>query len=72
VFRVAIAARASALVLFHNHPSGDPTPSLDDIRLTQRLAAAGEVVGIDVVDHVILADQRYRSLREMRILPWRG
>ena len=72
VFRAAVTARASAVVLFHNHPSGDPTPSIDDIQLTQRLVAAGQVVGIDVVDHVILADRRYRSLRESRILPWRG
>jgi DNA repair protein RadC len=72
VFRAAVTARASAVVLFHNHPSGDPTPSVDDVRLTQRRAAAGEVVGIDVVDHVILADRRYQSMRESRILPWRG
>jgi DNA repair protein RadC len=72
VFRAAVTARASGVVLFHNHPSGDPTPSIDDIRLTQRLAAAGHVVGIEVVDHVILADRRYQSLRESRILPWRG
>jgi DNA repair protein RadC len=72
VFRAAVTARASAVVLFHNHPSGDPTPSIDDIRLTQRLAAAGQVVGIEVMDHVILADRRYQSLRESRVLPWRG
>jgi DNA repair protein RadC len=72
VFRAAVTARASAVVLFHNHQSGDPTPSVDDIGLTQRLEAAGRVVGIDVVDHIILADRRYRSMRESRILPWRG
>jgi DNA repair protein RadC len=51
-------------VLFHNHPSGDPTPSTDDVALTARLVAAGALMGIDVVDHVILADNRYRSFQE--------
>ena len=64
VFREAIAASASVIVLFHNHPSGDPTPSPDDLVLTSRMVSAGLVVGIDVVDHVILADQRYFSLVE--------
>lgn len=64
VFREATAAGAAALVLFHNHPSGDPEPSDDDVRLTQRLMAAGVLMGIDVLDHVILADVRYFSFRE--------
>jgi DNA repair protein RadC len=64
VFREAALAGASALVLFHNHPSGDPTPSADDIRLTARLRQAGELMGIEVADHVILADDRYYSFRE--------
>jgi DNA repair protein RadC len=64
VFREAAAAGASSLVLFHNHPSGDPAPSPDDVRLTARLVRAGEVMGIDVVDHLILADHRYYSFRE--------
>jgi DNA repair protein RadC len=51
-------------VLFHNHPSGDPTPSRDDVDLTRRLVQAGELMGIDVLDHVILADTRYFSFRE--------
>jgi DNA repair protein RadC len=51
-------------VLFHNHPSGDPRPSSDDIDLTRRLAAAGVLMGIDVIDHVILADVRYYSFKE--------
>jgi len=51
-------------VLFHNHPSGDPEPSPDDVKLTQRLIAAGVLMGIDVIDHVILGDVRYCSLRE--------
>jgi DNA repair protein RadC len=65
VFREAAVGGAAAVVVFHNHPSGDPTPSPDDIELTQRLAAAGVVMGIDVVDHIILGDVRYWSFKEM-------
>jgi DNA repair protein RadC len=64
IFREATAAGAAAIVLFHNHPSGDPEPSADDVQLTKRLMAAGVLMGIDVIDHVILADVRYCSLRE--------
>ena len=64
VFREAAVAGASSVVLFHNHPSGDPAPSPDDVRLTARLVRAGEVMGIDVIDHLILADDRYYSFRE--------
>jgi DNA repair protein RadC len=63
VFREATAAGAAALVLFHNHPSGDPEPSEDDVRLTRRLVAAGVVMGIDVIDHLVLGNMRYCSLR---------
>ena len=69
VFREAIAGRAAAIVLFHNHPSGDPRPSADDVALTARLVDAGAVVGIDVLDHLILADQRYYSFTEAGPLP---
>jgi DNA repair protein RadC len=68
IFREAASAGAAALVLFHNHPSGDPEPSEDDVLLTRRLVAAGVLMGIDVVDHVILADARYCSLREKGFL----
>jgi DNA repair protein RadC len=64
VFREAASASAAAIVLFHNHPSGDPTPSTDDLVLTTRMVNAGDVMGIDVIDHLILADQRYYSLVE--------
>ena len=64
VFREATAGRAAAIVLFHNHPSGDPSPSQEDIVLTARMLRAGDVMGIDVVDHLILAEQRYFSLVE--------
>ena len=69
VFREAAAASASAVVLFHNHPSGDPTPSADDIALTSRLVQAGQVMGIDVLDHIVLSAQRYYSLSEAGGLP---
>jgi DNA repair protein RadC len=51
--------------VFHNHPSGDPSPSHEDVALTGRLAAAGQVMGIELLDHVILADARYYSFREV-------
>ena len=73
VFREAALASAAAIVLFHNHPSGDPTPSHDDFLLTTRMVNAGDVMGIDVIDHLILADQRYISLAESgRLQPRHG
>ncbi len=68
VFREAVAAGASALILFHNHPSGDPEPSADDVALTRRIMAAGDLMGIDVIDHIILGDTRYFSLRDANVL----
>jgi len=65
VFREAVVGRAAAIVVFHNHPSGDPTPSAADVELTRRLAAAGELMGVELVDHIVLADVRYCSLKEM-------
>jgi DNA repair protein RadC len=64
VFREAAVGGAAAIVLFHNHPSGDPSPSPDDQELTRRLAAAGALMGIDVVDHIILGDGCYCSFKE--------
>lgn len=68
IFREATAAGAAALVLFHNHPSGDPEPSDDDKHLTRRMVSAGIVMGIEVIDHVILGDVRYCSFRERGII----
>ncbi len=65
VFREAALSGAAALVLFHNHPSGDPLPSTDDLQLTERMIEAGELMGITVVDHVILGDTSYCSLRDI-------
>ena len=64
VFRTAAAGAAAALVLFHNHPSGDPTPSADDVALTARLVDAGALMGIEVVDHLVLGDAAYYSFKE--------
>jgi DNA repair protein RadC len=64
VFREAAIGGAAAVVAFHNHPSGDPAPSPDDVELTRRLVAAGVLMGIDVVDHIILGDVRYWSFKE--------
>lgn len=71
VFKLAIAANASAIVLVHNHPSGDPTPSEADIKVTRDLIRAGQVLKIEVLDHVILGhhsqhrERDYASLREL-------
>jgi DNA repair protein RadC len=64
VFQEAIVSRAAALVLFHNHPSGDPEPSAEDLALTRRLVSAGTLLGIQVLDHLVLGAGRYVSLKE--------
>jgi DNA repair protein RadC len=64
VYRAATIGGAAAIVVFHNHPSGDPTPSPEDVDLTRRLAAAGVLIGIDLVDHLILGDGKYWSFKE--------
>ncbi|MFC2011436.1 DNA repair protein RadC, partial [Chloroflexota bacterium] len=63
VFKEAISASAASVIFVHNHPSGDPEPSEDDMKLTERLAQAGEIVGIDVLDHIIVCDKNYISLK---------
>ena len=68
VFRAATVASASSIAVFHNHPSGDPRPSDDDLALTRQLAGAGDVMGIQVVDHIILGDGRWFSFRAARLL----
>ena len=64
VFRPALRESAAALVLVHNHPSGDPTPSREDREVTERLSRAGELLGVPVIDHVVIAERGYCSLRE--------
>jgi DNA repair protein RadC len=68
VFREAVALQAAGLVLFHNHPSGDPTPSREDRSLTRRLREAGNIMGIEVLDHVIVGRGRFVSLKEKGLL----
>ena len=68
LFREAINARAAAVILVHNHPSGDPAPSPEDIGLTRKLVEAGKLMDIPVLDHLILGDGKYISLKEKGIL----
>lgn len=65
VFRAAIKRSSASIVCAHNHPSGDPTPSPEDVEITKRLVQAGEIVGIDVLDHIVIGDKRYVSLKEL-------
>jgi len=63
VFKEAVSASAASVIFVHNHPSGDPEASEDDTGLTKRLAEAGEIMGIDVLDHIIIGDKKYLSLK---------
>ncbi len=63
VFKEAISASAASVIFVHNHPSGDPEASEDDIKLTERLTQAGEIVGIEVLDHIIVCDKKHLSLK---------
>lgn len=63
IFRVAVRKSASAVLCLHNHPSGDPTPSSEDVSVTARLTDAGRLLGIDLLDHIVIGDGRYISLR---------
>lgn len=64
VFKAALLANAAGIVLAHNHPSGDATPSPDDMALTRRLVDAGRLLGVDVLDHIVIGDGRHVSFRE--------
>lgn len=66
VFKEAIRRSAAAVILVHNHPSGHPEPSRDDVLITEQLRAAGRLVGIEVLDHLIIGERTYTSLREQR------
>ncbi|HHV62810.1 MAG TPA: DNA repair protein RadC [Firmicutes bacterium] len=68
VFKEAIRRSSAGIILVHNHPSGDPTPSVDDVKITERLIQAGKILGIDVLDHIILGDNKYFSMREKGLL----
>lgn len=68
VFKTAILGNSSSIIVAHNHPSGDPLPSKEDIDITQRLKEAGKIIGIDIIDHVIIGDNRYISLKEKGVV----
>ncbi|MHB9144081.1 MAG: RadC family protein [Symbiobacteriia bacterium] len=69
LFKGAIRRSAAAIILVHNHPSGDPTPSSEDLDVTGRLAAAGKILGIEVLDHIIIGDNQYASFKERGLDP---
>ena len=65
VFKIALLANAAAILIGHNHPSGDPTPSPADIDITSRLARASDLINVSLIDHLIVATDRYVSFREI-------
>lgn len=68
VFKTAVKCSAASIILVHNHPSGDPTPSKEDMEMTRRLVEAGSVMGIEVVDHLIIGQEKYCSFKERGLL----
>jgi len=65
VFSEAIVQGAASIICVHNHPSGDPTPSPEDLEVTRRLVAAGEIIGIQVLDHIVVGQHGFYSMKEM-------
>jgi DNA repair protein RadC len=72
LFISALSYHAVHIILVHNHPSGDAKASEEDIKVTRRIRDAGELLGVDLLDHIIIGDRCYTSLRENRILNTRG
>ncbi|HDL16053.1 MAG TPA: hypothetical protein ENH28_07880 [Euryarchaeota archaeon] len=68
IFRKAILESASRIILVHNHPTGDLEPSSEDIAITKKVKEAGELIGIDVLDHIIVGDSAYVSLKDRGII----
>lgn len=68
VYKPAIIQNAAAIIAFHNHPSGNPEPSDEDIAITKRLKEAGEIIGIKLFDHIIVGYNRYTSLAEQHLM----
>ncbi|MGM9923786.1 MAG: DNA repair protein RadC [Bacillus sp. (in: firmicutes)] len=64
VFKEAFRRSAASIICIHNHPSGDPTPSREDIEVTKRLVECGKIIGIDILDHLIIGEKKYISLKE--------
>jgi DNA repair protein RadC len=67
LFRHALRANSAGMIVVHNHPSGDPTPSPEDIRVTERVVEAGDLMGVEVLDHLIIGGHRFVSLKERRL-----
>jgi len=68
VFSAALVANAAGIIISHNHPSGNPEPSREDIRVTGKLVEAGEILGIQVIDHIIVTNDSYTSLGERGVV----
>ncbi|WP_297435389.1 DNA repair protein RadC [uncultured Clostridium sp.] len=68
IFKEAISLSAASIILCHNHPSGDPTPSIEDINITKRIKSCGDILGIELLDHVILGRKKFISLKEKGII----
>lgn len=64
MFQKALLANAVSIIVMHNHPSGDPTPSREDVEITNRMVEAGKILGVQVLDHIIIGRPRYSSLKE--------
>ena len=68
VFSEAIKNKAASVILVHNHPSGDPEPSEDDLEITKRLVEVGKIIGIEIIDHLIISQQSYFSFKEKQLI----
>lgn len=68
VFKAAILSNSASIILFHNHPSGNTNPSNTDLEVTERLVEAGRIIGIQVLDHVIVSEERYISMKEKMLI----
>jgi len=68
VFKDAVLASAASVIVAHNHPSGDPTPSVEDVTITRRLMSAGEILGIELLDHLVVGDGNFVSLKERGLI----
>jgi DNA repair protein RadC len=67
VFKGAVRRNCAAIIVAHNHPSGDPEPSPEDVALTRRLIQAGELLEVELLDHVVIGNTRYVSMRERKL-----
>jgi DNA repair protein RadC len=67
VFKEAVRVNAAAIIVAHNHPSGDPTPSQEDVRVTEQIVSAGKLLEIEVLDHLVIGERKYVSLRERKL-----